>query len=74
MGLPDARMGQVPVAAVVGDSAPSLAEIRAHLRRVLPAPSIPVRILHLACLPRTARGKLDQRALAALFATPEDML
>ena len=74
IGLPDARMGQVPVAAVVGDSAPSLAEIRAHLRRVLPAPSIPVRILHLACLPRTARGKLDQRALAALFATPEDML
>ncbi|WP_040798646.1 class I adenylate-forming enzyme family protein [Nocardia higoensis] len=69
IGIPDARMGQVPVAAMVaGPGAPTVAEVRTHLRRVLPAPSMPVRILRLASLPRTPRGKLDRHALIDLFA------
>lgn len=68
IGIPDPRMGQIPVAAVVaGHGAPTIAEIRRRLREVLPSPSMPVRILRLESLPRTPRGKLDQRELAKLF-------
>jgi len=74
IGLPDPRMGQIPVAAVVttGSGAPTTGEIRNHLRGVLPSPSMPVRILRLAGLPRTPRGKLDQRELAKLFVAQSD--
>jgi long-chain acyl-CoA synthetase len=66
VAVPDARMGEVPAAAIVRSAdAPSVAEIRRLLRDTLPAPSMPVRILSLDRLPRTPRGKLDRSALAA---------
>ncbi|OQS14915.1 o-succinylbenzoate--CoA ligase [Nocardia donostiensis] len=64
LGLPDARMGEVPAAAVVMDRhAPDIDEIWRHLRASLPSPSIPVLVLPVPALPRTARGKLDRQAL-----------
>lgn len=73
IGLPDPRMGQIPVAAVVaGPGAPTTGEIRSRLRAVLPSPSMPVRILRLPGLPRTPRGKLDHRELAKLFVAHRD--
>ncbi|WP_433663902.1 AMP-binding protein [Nocardia sp. CA-128927] len=69
IGIPDARMGEAPAAAiVVDDNAPTIAEIWRHVRATLPSPSIPVQILTLASLPRTPRGKLDRLALAAALA------
>jgi len=66
--VPDARMGEVPAAAIVADpGAPSIAEIRRQLRRTLPSPSMPVRILTVERLPRTPRGKLDRAALVAML-------
>lgn len=68
IGVPDARMGQVPVAAVVvEDAAPSSAEIWRHLRATVPSPSMPVRLVTVTELPRTPRGKLDRRALTELL-------
>ncbi|AYJ50947.1 AMP-binding protein [Rhodococcus sp. P1Y] len=70
IALPDARMGQAPALALVVDAhAPSTAEIRRHLRTVLPAPSMPSSIRVLDALPRTPRGKIDRQALGATFAT-----
>ena len=42
--------------------------LRDALRRVLPAHMVPVRIGHLAALPRTTGGKLDRRALPSIHA------
>ncbi|MGV9868132.1 AMP-binding protein [Rhodococcus koreensis] len=69
IGVPDARMGEAPAAAIVvhGD-APSTAEIWRHLRATLPSPSMPVQVLVVDSLPRTPRGKLDRPALAATLA------
>jgi nonribosomal peptide synthetase protein BlmVI len=44
---------------------PTAAEIRAALRRRLPAVMVPADVIVLAALPMTASGKLDRRALAA---------
>ncbi|MGK8524099.1 AMP-binding protein [Nocardia asteroides] len=69
VGVPDARMGQAPAAAiVVGAPAPATEEIWRRLRASLPSPSMPVRILVVDDLPRTPRGKLDRAALAATLA------
>ncbi|MGX1774111.1 AMP-binding protein [Nocardia brasiliensis] len=68
IGIPDARMGEAPAAAiVVGATAPSLDEIWRHLRATLPSPSIPVQVRVLDSLPRTPRGKLDRQVLAKIF-------
>jgi amino acid adenylation domain-containing protein len=37
-----------------------------HLRGLLPAYLVPVRYVHVTAMPRTATGKIDTRALAAL--------
>ncbi|WP_228002737.1 AMP-binding protein [Nocardia australiensis] len=69
VGVPDARMGEVPAAAiVVDDDVPSAAEIWRHLRATLPSPSMPVRVRTVERLPRTPRGKLDRHALALVLA------
>ncbi|MFH8369395.1 non-ribosomal peptide synthase/polyketide synthase [Streptomyces sp. NPDC018031] len=46
-------------------AAPSAAELRAHLERLLPAHMVPAAYVPLAALPLTANGKLDRRALPA---------
>ncbi|ORI23930.1 AMP-binding protein [Rhodococcus sp. 1168] len=70
VGVPDARMGEVPAVVIVeGANPPSTAEIWRHLRRELPSPSVPVQILTLEQLPRTPRGKVDRQEIGAIFAT-----
>ncbi|KQU61240.1 O-succinylbenzoate--CoA ligase [Rhodococcus sp. Leaf278] len=71
VGIPDDRAGEVSAAGVVvakGDS-PTAAQIRRHVRSMLPSPSLPVVIAVLDALPRTPRGKLDRQALGATLAT-----
>ncbi|MGW4090332.1 AMP-binding protein [Nocardia sp. NPDC004750] len=69
IGVPDARMGEAPAAAIVlGAGAPEADEIWRRLRATLPSPSMPVRILVVDRLPRTPRGKLDRAELAATLA------
>ena len=67
VAVPDARLGQVPGAAVrlAGDSSP--AELEAHLRRELPATHIPVHWRVCESLPRNASMKLDRPAIRQLF-------
>lgn len=64
-GLPDALWGDVIAAAWEGEAGEAAVEswCRAHL----PGPQRPRRFLRVARLPRTASGKLDRRALPALW-------
>jgi acyl-coenzyme A synthetase/AMP-(fatty) acid ligase len=71
VGVPDARLGQVPAVAVQlkpGVPAPSTAELAQHLRDHLPATHIPVAWRSVDALPRTASIKVDYAAVRALFA------
>ncbi|WP_174188330.1 AMP-binding protein [Nocardia barduliensis] len=69
VGVPDARMGEAPAAAIVVDgAAPAPDEIWRRLRASLPSPSMPVRVLVVDSLPRTPRGKLDRAALVSTLA------
>lgn len=69
-GVPDERLGQRVVAALVltpGAPAPGVAELRAHVAHTLDATAAP-RELHIVDeLPRRGIGKLDRRALAARY-------
>jgi O-succinylbenzoic acid--CoA ligase len=69
-GVPDKRLGQRVVAAVVlapHHAAPTLAELRSHVVQTLDATAAP-RDLHIVAeLPRRGIGKVDRRALAARF-------
>jgi acyl-CoA synthetase (AMP-forming)/AMP-acid ligase II len=71
VGLPDARLGAVPVAAVelkAGASAPSEAALRDHVRRDLAQPQVPARVLVLDALPRTPSMKVDLTSLGRIIA------
>jgi len=61
----DAPGGPGLVAYVVADGGVPLpeAELRAHLRRRLPEPMLPVAVVAIEALPLTASGKVDRRAL-----------
>ncbi|WP_232433616.1 AMP-binding enzyme [Rhodococcus sp. AW25M09] len=65
------RTGQEPAAGIVvaQQNSISVAQIRRHLRSVLPGPSVPVILAVVDALPRTPRGKLDRQALGATLAT-----
>jgi long-chain acyl-CoA synthetase len=76
VGLPDERLGEVPVAAVVWDPAESrgraegdaLAEVIARARGLLAAYKVPRRWLSVEEIPLTPNGKPDRRGLARLAA------
>jgi acyl-CoA synthetase (AMP-forming)/AMP-acid ligase II len=69
-GLPDARLGQVPVAAFEvrpGAVAPGEDELRAWCRRELLPYEVPVRFLPVQELPRGVSQKVSRPDLVALF-------
>lgn len=70
IGLPDRRLGAIPVAAVEPrDPAdpPTVAELEAHARRSLAAYQVPARFLILAALPRNASWKVSLPELRQVF-------
>lgn len=69
VAVPDARLGQVPGAAVRVGGDSNLAQLEAHLRRELPATHIPVHWRLLGALPRNPSMKLDRPAIRRLFDT-----
>ncbi len=71
VGLPDARLGQVPVAAVElrpGATPPDIGALQAFARERLIAYQVPVRIIVVPALPRTPSLKVDRPAVRRLFA------
>jgi long-chain acyl-CoA synthetase len=70
-GVPDDRLGAVPVAAVELRPGSELteAEILAHLQDHLAGYKVPARVRVVAALPRTPSMKVSQPALAELFET-----
>ncbi|MDF3337759.1 o-succinylbenzoate--CoA ligase [Mycolicibacterium septicum] len=70
-GVPDERLGQRVVAALVlapGSSAPDVAELRDHVAQTLDATAAPREVHIVDELPRRGIGKLDRRTLAARYA------
>ncbi|RHW17313.1 AMP-binding protein [Sphingomonas gilva] len=66
-GIPDERLGQAVVVALAGDPARE-DNLRARLRRDLPAFMQPQRYVWRESLPRNANGKLDRTAIKAEIA------
>ena len=69
-GVPDERLGQRVVAALVlapGRAAPTPAELRSHVEQTLDATATPREIHVVDELPRLGIGKVDRRMLAARF-------
>jgi long-chain acyl-CoA synthetase len=70
VGIPDARLGEVPVAAVepqAGAPAPTPAELEAHIRASLPSTYVPARFLIVDTLPRTPSMKVSLAEVKKLF-------
>lgn len=67
VGAPDDRLGEVPVAFVVGDEVPD-DELRAHCREHLVPYKVPTAFVWVAQLPRSEVGKVLRRELAASLA------
>jgi long-chain acyl-CoA synthetase len=70
VGLEDKRLGQVPVVAVelaAGADVPSEGEMLDFLRDRLAKQAIPVRIMVVGSLPRTATMKVEIKAVQRLF-------
>lgn len=70
-GVPDERLGQRVVAAVVvgdGCAAPSLEELRAHVADSLDITAAPREVHIVDALPMRGIGKVDRQALAGRFA------
>ncbi|MBY0401162.1 fatty acid--CoA ligase family protein, partial [Myxococcota bacterium] len=70
IGLPDARLGQIPVAAVTlrpGLPAPDEAALREHARQHLARYQVPAQIRIVEQLPRTPSMKVSLPGVAALF-------
>jgi amino acid adenylation domain-containing protein len=60
------RLAACVAAGGAGEPAPAVADLRAFAQERLPKYMVPARVLLLPALPRTANGKIDRRALAAL--------
>ena len=70
VGVPDRRLGQLPVALIAlrpGQAAPTIEDLEAHLREHIPATHIPVSWRFVDDLPRTPSMKVDQPAVRRLF-------
>lgn len=70
VGLPDERLGQIPVAAVelrAGVPVPSEDELRAHAQRHLSPYQIPARFRLVPALPRTLSMKVSRPDVLSLF-------
>ncbi|MFN3600763.1 MAG: o-succinylbenzoate--CoA ligase [Dietzia sp.] len=67
VGIPDARLGTLPVAAVTVRSAATPDELRAHVTALLGAHSAPTAVAVVDSLPTLPGGKVDRRAVAARF-------
>jgi O-succinylbenzoic acid--CoA ligase len=71
-GVPDDRLGQRVVAAIVvadGTAAPTLDEVRSHVAQTLDATAEPREVHVVDELPRRGIGKVDRRALTARYGT-----
>lgn len=70
-GVTDERLGQRVVAAVVleRDATITLAQVRSHVTETLPPTAAPRQLHVVDALPRRGIGKVDRRALMALFGT-----
>lgn len=71
VGLPDQRLGEVPVAAVEprsGNPVPTAEALRTYLKQHLPAQQMPVQIRVVERLPRTPSLKVSLAAVRELFA------
>lgn len=64
-GVPDARLGEVPVAFVVEVSPVADAELEALCRTHLAAYKVPIRFVRVVSLPRNDAGKVLKRQLVA---------
>jgi acyl-coenzyme A synthetase/AMP-(fatty) acid ligase len=74
VGVPDARLGAVPVAAVElrpGPEPVAVADLAEHASAVLARYEVPAEIRVVAELPRTPSGKVDLAAARKLFDPPE---
>jgi len=68
VGAADERLGEVPVAFVVGAEALDAAALAAHCREALAPYKVPVRFVAIDALPRNEVGKVLPRALIARLA------
>nr|WP_289232985.1 hypothetical protein [Barrientosiimonas endolithica] len=66
VATPHERWGQAVSLAVVASPEPTLAEVRAGLRELLPAYALPTRLLVLDAIPARGPGKPDRAAIAAM--------
>jgi long-chain acyl-CoA synthetase len=72
VGIADARLGQVPAAAIrlrSGTVQPEIAEFEAHLRRTLLATHMPTVWMFVPEIPRNPSLKVDRLAVRKLFDT-----
>jgi long-chain acyl-CoA synthetase len=70
VGIAEARLGQVPAAAIrlrLGTVRPEISELEAHLRRSLLATHVPTDWRFVAEIPRNPSLKVDRMALRRLF-------
>jgi len=65
LGVPDPEglLGDVPILAVEGSSAPTVKEIRAFLRDRIPEYAVPKNVVLLESFPRTPNGKIQRRLI-----------
>ncbi len=63
VGLPDERLGERVVVAVVASGPLTLAELQAHVNRRLDATAVPRELYVLDALPTRGPGKIDRAAL-----------
>ncbi|PAY23189.1 O-succinylbenzoic acid--CoA ligase [Dietzia natronolimnaea] len=67
VGIPDARLGTRPVAAVTLRTAVTSDELRSHVTSLLGAHAAPAAVAVVDALPLLPGGKIDRRTVAARF-------